>query len=83
MNDPRQFGTHPNVVVGVTIIAVLMLFQTFFWISLVAFGFLFPVETGRLAPVLADYASLSRIAGALGTSAVITAVVWAVMSEPA
>lgn len=83
MSDPRYTGTHPNVVIGVMVIALVMLFRLFFWVSLVVSAFLVPIEVGRFEPVLADYLNLPRVAWSLGTAAVASITVWTVVSEPA
>lgn len=83
---PVRYATHPNVVAGITVLAVLAIFSTAFWIVWGIFVVLNPPEasyespfvgSGSIAVVaLADYFTMSRVGLPAVIAAAITFLVW-------
>jgi hypothetical protein len=75
-----QPGTHRNVVIGVTRLAVLTLFSAFFWAGIGLSAAFIPVdvEDRLLGPTLADYLTPGRIIMGVATGVIGTIVAWVI-----
>jgi hypothetical protein len=77
-------GTHRNVVIGVTLLTLLVLFATFFWLAIWIAGVLNPSEAGWSIDngveivTLDDYLTFGRVAFAVVAGAILTALTWMV-----
>lgn len=79
--------THRNVVIGVTILAILAMFVTFLMIGIVAIGIIDPpessitIEGGLELVTIEDYFSLPRLGGGLVVALFGSATLWALVDR--
>lgn len=76
--------THRNVVIGVTLLTLVVLFTTFFWLAIWIAGVVNPPEAGWSLDegvevvTLGDYLTFGRIAIAVVVSVILSGMTWIV-----
>jgi hypothetical protein len=79
--------THRNVVIGVTILAILAMFGAFFTVGIVVIGMIDPpessitIEGGLELVTMDDYFSLPRLGGAMVVALFGSAGLWALVDR--
>ena len=79
---PDGPGTHRNVVIGVTLLAIMSLFSVFFWIGIGIANVVMPPEAGWSLGggveliTLSDYLTFGRLAVGVATGALGTFAAW-------